>query len=239
MKNDAIINRLIVLAIVAVTSWPTTAWAGDILYSQPYDGTSPGVPAQIFTDSSPNYSSWSTQAFDDFTVTGGGWLVTGATFYGQEQGDPSQNVSVNMAFLTTPGFTTSGISGGTEDSSGNLNFTGLSMYLAPGTYWIDGWVDRPELTGGQWFWSLTDYGNPNGSEFYVQNPGGALIPGAMSPVTGSSVLGTLPADLAFTIFGQAVPEPSSILLFGIGAFGIMCACGTEILQAFTTRRPPA
>jgi hypothetical protein len=225
VKKNIIIASLIATAIVALMSWPVTARAG-ILYSQPYDGVSPGVPAQIFTDTSPNYSSWNTQAFDDFTVTGGGWLVTGATFYGQEQGDPSQNVSVNMAFLTTPGFTNNGITGGTEDTSGNLNFTGLGIFLAPGTYWIDGWVNRPELTGGQWFWSMTDAGSPNGSEFYIQNPGGALLmdangnPLAANPTPGSQVFGTLPSDLAFTIFGVAVPEPSSVVLLALGALGL-------------------
>ena len=82
---------------------------------------------------------------------------------------------MNMAFLTAPGFTNNGITGGTEDASGNLNFTGLSIFLAPGTYWIDGWVNRPELTGGQWFWDMTNVGNPIGSEFYIQNPGGKLL----------------------------------------------------------------
>jgi PEP-CTERM motif len=217
MNTRRILHRLHVLAIVALASWPATLRAGGILYSQPYDGTSPGAPAQVF----PDFPNYGTQSFDDFTVTGSGWLVTGATFYGQEQGDPSQNVSVNMAILTAPGFTSGGISGGTEDSSGNLNFTGLSMFLAPGTYWIDAWVVRPELTGGQWFWSLTDYGNPIGSEFYIQNPGGGLVPGATSPVPASQVLGTLPADLAFTIYGQAVPEPSSIMLLSIGVLGLI------------------
>jgi hypothetical protein len=225
MKNIAIIGRLIVLVIVALMSRPATSRA-DILYSQPYDGVSPGVPAQIFTDTTPPYASWSTQAFDDFTVTGGGWLVTGATFYGQEQGDPTQNVSVNLAFLSTPGFTTSGISGGAEDSSGNLNFSGLSIFLAPGTYWIDGWVDRPELTGGQWLWDMTDAGNPIGSEFFIQNPGGGLLmdafgnPLATNPTPGSQVFGTPPADLAFTIYGQSVPEPSGVVLLAIGALGL-------------------
>ncbi len=226
MKTNAVNGRLIALAIVALMSRPATSRAG-ILYSQPYDGTSPGVPSQIFTDTSPNYSSWNTQGFDDFTVTGAGWLVTGATFYGQEQGDPSQNVSVNMQFLSAPGFTTSGISGGTEDSSGNLDFTGLSLFLAPGTYWITGWVDRPELTGGQWFWDITDNGNPIGSEFYIQNPGGGLLhdangnPLAANPTPGSQVFGTLPSDLAFTIYGQAVPEPSSAVLLAIGGLGFL------------------
>ena len=134
MKTSTNNDRVIALAFIALMSWPAMAEA-DVLYTQPYDGVSAGVPAQIFTDTSPNYSSWNTQAVDDFTVTGSGWMVTGASFYGQEQGDPTQNVSVNMAFLTAPGFTNNGITGGTEDSSGNLNFTGLSVF----------W--RRELTG--------------------------------------------------------------------------------------------
>ena len=142
MKGKPIFARLTAAAIVVVMGWPAAAPAAT-LYSQPYDGTSPAVPSQIFTDTFPNYASWNTQAFDDFVVPAGGWIVTGATFYGQEQGDPTQNVSVNMQFLSAPGFTTSGISGGTEDANGNLNFTGLSMYLAPGTYWITAWVEPP------------------------------------------------------------------------------------------------
>ena len=236
MNNKKIVLRLIVATIVALLNWPAAAWA-DILYTQPYDGVSAGVPAQIFTDTSPNYSSWSTQAFDDFTVTGAGWIVTGATFYGQEQGDSSQNLSVNMAFLNAPGFTTNGISGGTEDSSGNLNFTGLSIFLSPGTYWIDGWVVRPELPGGQWFWDMTNAGNPIGSEFYIQNPGGGLLqdangnPLATNPTPGSQVFGTPPSDLAFTLFGQAVPEPSSVVLLAIGAIGLGGVAGRRSFRA--------
>ena len=102
----------------------------------------------------------------------------------------------------------------------------MSIFLAPGTYWIDGWVDRPELTGGQWFWDMTDAGNPIGSEFYIQNPGGGLLmdangnPLATNPTPGSQVFGTLPSDLAFTIYGQAVPEPSSVVILAIGVLGL-------------------
>ena len=149
-----------------------------------------------------------------------------------------------MPFLTAPGFTTRGITGGTEDANGNLNFTGLSIYLAPGTYWITGWVNRPELTGGQWFWDMTDVGNPIGSEFYIQNPGGGLLldangnPLAANPTPGSQVFGTLPSDLAFTIFGQAVPEPSSIVLLAIGSVALALmslGCRSRVRAV----RPPA
>jgi hypothetical protein len=33
------------------------------------------VPSEVFTDTSPNYTTYSTKAFDDVTVTGKGWLV--------------------------------------------------------------------------------------------------------------------------------------------------------------------
>jgi PEP-CTERM motif len=242
MRRNPIHSPIIAKAIVALLISSATARAGSVLYSQPYDGVSPAVPSQNFTDTSPNYTSWNTRAFDDFTVTGSGWLVNGATFYGQEQGDPTQNVSVNMQFLTAPGFTTGGISGGTEDASGNLNFTGLSTYLAPGTYWITGWVNRPELTGGQWFWDMTNAFNPIGSEFYIQNPGGALLqdgngnPLAANPTPGSQVFGTPPSDLAFTIFGEAVPEPSSIVLLAIGGVALMSLAWRSRVRSV---RPPA
>jgi hypothetical protein len=224
MRPKPIKISLLAVAMAALLSWPAGARAGTI-YSRPYDGVSPCVPSEVFTDTSPNYTTYSTKAFDDVTVTGNGWLVQGATIYGQEQGASSQNLSINLQFQSSalPDFNnTAGIiTGETEDPNGNLNFTGLNVFLAPGTYWISAWVVRPELPiGGQWFWYTTDAGSPIGSEVYIQNPGGSLIPGASIAVPGSTVLGTLPSDLAFTLYGSVVPEPSSVVLLAIGGLGL-------------------
>ena len=124
----------------------------------------------------------------------------------------SQNVSVSLQFATSPNFNNGAtVYTGTEDSSGNLNFSSLGVTLGPGTYWLTAWVTRPLLpTGGQWFWDETNLGNPNGSEFYLHNPGGQLI-GLTDPTAGSVVYGQPPGDLAFVIQGTSVvPEPASM-----------------------------
>jgi len=229
MRSKPIIGCLIVVAIVALMSRPARAQGG-ILWNQPYDGSSPGVPSQVFTDTDPlDYTNYNTQAFDDFKVTGNGWIVTGATFYGYEPFSANPAESVNMQFMAAPGPATSDAISGTEDDSGNLNFNGLNVYLAPGTYWIAAWVTRPELSDGQWFWNMTNYGSPVGSEFYIQNEDGGLLqdgsgnPLALTPTPGSLVFGTQPSDLAFTIYGQqaAVPEPSSLVLLVTSLVGLL------------------
>ena len=223
MKHSAI-NRPLAAAIVGLMTLAVPSAQAGALYSQPYDGTSPGAPSQMF----PDFTAFSTLAFDDFTIAPGTtWVVSGVTVFGQEQGDPTQNIGVFLQFQMTalPNFNdaTAPIYSGSEDTSANLNFTGQNITLGPGTYWITAWVQRPELsTGGQWFWSETNSGNPIGNEFYIQNPGGGLLGGlAVDATPGSVVYGQPPADLAFTIFGQAVPEPSSIVLLGAGAGGLL------------------
>ena len=153
--------------------------AGGILYTQPYDGVSPGVVSQTFPDS----LTYSTHAFDDVTVTGGGWNVQAVTIYGMETGNSSFNLSVSLQFQSTslPSYndTTDPIYTGTEDANGNLQFTNLNVNLSPGTYWITAWIDRPFYAGGnqgiQWFWDTTNAGNPIGSEYYLQNPGASFL----------------------------------------------------------------
>ena len=229
MKHSAIIRPLAAV-IVGIMTLAVPSARADILYTQPYDGTSPGAPSQMF----PDYPAFSTLAFDDFTIAPGtSWLVTGATVYGQEQGTRPRTSAFSFSFrrrrcrtsMTRPIRSIPG-----PRIRANLNFTGQNILLGPGTYWITAWVQRPLLpTGGQWFWSETDSGNPIGSEFYIQNPGGGLLGGlAVNATPGSVVFGQPQADLSFTIYGQAIPEPSSIVLLAAGAGGLL---------VFRRRRP--
>jgi hypothetical protein len=193
---------------------------GATLYTQPYDGTSPGTPSQVFTD----ISGASTKSFDDFVVTGGSWLITQVTIFGMEQGNPSQNVSVRLQFPTTANFSDPAPTfTGVEDANGNLVFSNLNVLLTPGTHLISAWVTRPELpTGGQWFWSETL--PVHGNEYIIHNPGGIMGFGT-SPIPGSQLTGTA-EDLAFTLVGSVVPEPSSLVLalIAVGTMGIAWWC---------------
>jgi hypothetical protein len=219
-------------ALACLLAWASPPARAAVLYSQPYDGVSPGSPSEVFTDTSPvNYTPFSTKSFDDFVVPGPGWIVNQVTIFGMEQGDPSQNTRLALQFQasSTPSFgdTTDTIfTTGTEDANGNLTFTLPNVFLAPRMYWITAWVVRAELpTGGQWFWDETT--PVHGSEFFIQNPGGLLVPGATNAVPASQVFGPPPRDLAFTISGNVVPEPPSSVLMVLGMLGLV-GCGRRL-----------
>jgi len=244
MKPNAIKGPLIA-AMVVLISWSATAAGAGILYNQPYDGNGFATVSQIFPPG--DFTAGSTLSFDDFNVTSPGWNVQGVTVYGLEQADPTQNQGIFLQIQSTslPSFspTTGPVYSGSEDMNpssptyGDLFFTGLNVSLTPGTYWLTAWVVRP-VAGGNWLWYFTDYGNPNGSEFLIQNPGGAFPanPGFTTLVGGSDFFGTAPSDLAFTITGSLVPEPSSVVLLGIGAL-CLGACAWRRRTLLHQRKP--
>jgi hypothetical protein len=244
MKHRIIQQVVTILALAWLSGWLAPCAPAGTLYSQLYDGSSPGVNSQIYTDNYGAPHSYSTKAWDDFVVpVGQTWIISQVTIFGQDQGNPAQNVSVNLQFQSanTPSyFDSSKIYSGSENanpngSTANLVFT-TPITLEAGRYWISGWVERPETLGnppgGQWFWNETDYGNPIGSDFFWQNPGTAwdtynqigdntsdIQPGNNWNVDGR------PADLAFQIEGIAVPEPASWCLLAIGA--VCCLAGSH------------
>jgi hypothetical protein len=258
MRHNNSKRTIITLAVALLAGWAAPRARAGVLYIQPYDGMSPGFNSQVYTDGYGGPFSYSTQAFDDVTVpTGQVWNITQVTILGQEQGNASANVSVNLQFQNAPpkfGSSAKTYTGteivGPPDSSGfntgNLVFT-TPITLTPGTYWITGWVVRPEALplnapGGQWFWYETNMNNPIGSEFYYQNPGGGyfvydglgVAPGTqLQP--GSNYNGYT-ADLAFEIDGFVTPEPSSWCLFGLGGFGLVMAGVRKRMNSLVRRQ---
>jgi len=214
----------LIAAVVLLAAWSAMPARAGILYSQPSSGSIYSADSQIFPTN--DFPAGSTLAFDDFVVPSPGWIVQGATAYGLEQANPALNQGVffQIESTTLPNFDNATVHpfSGTEDANGNLNFSGLNIILSPGTYWITFWVERP-VAGGNWLWHYADDGNPIGSEFLIQNPGGQLPDNLFNYTTlepGSVFFpGAPPADLAFTLFGGSVPEPSSVVLLGIGALG--------------------
>jgi hypothetical protein len=235
MKSSALKFQLITAIVVYSSVSATTARAGT-LFSQPYAGSPFAAVSQIFPQD--DFPAGSTLSFDDFNVTTPGWIIQGVTAYGLEQADPTLNRGVFLQIQSTslPSFfdTTDPIYKGTEDASGNLNFTGLNIVLGPGTYWLTAWVERP-VAGGNWLWNYTDDGNPNGSEFMIENPGGQYpgnLFGYTTLETGSTFFLTPPSDLALTITGGLVPEPSSLVLLAIGgAIGLGVCLASRFKQS--------
>lgn len=180
-----------------------------------------GVVAQDFTDF-PNYTTYE---FDDFVVGPAGWNVTRVTIYGVENGNSALTQSLHLRILDAPNANAAVIASvSVSPAAGhgpNLVFgNGVATLftLTGGTYWISAWVERPfGGGGGQWFWARN--GSSNGSEHYLHNPGGGFGYGT-NPVLGSVVFGS-PSDLGFTIEGELVPEPASMVALGAGLAGLL------------------
>jgi len=202
MKRHMRRGILAAILMVAAAGGSATVVRGDVLYQQ-----MPGIN-QVSSQTFPDYPDFSSYAFDDVTVGDSGWTVTKITIAGVDYGDPTQNAAVKLAITTGADFTLvtdDNTYQGVEDDSGNLVFDNLNLTFDPGTtFWITAWVERPSDPGGQWFWFSSNDGSPVGSEFIVQNPGGAFGFGT-DPVPGSSVFFGSPADLAFTIEGPVSP----------------------------------
>lgn len=205
-KAGFLISAAFVLAACASVS-------ADILWHQPYDGASPQVTSQKYTDA----IAQSVYLFDDFFVGSGGWTVNRVTVYGLETGSSAANAGVFLKLSAIAGINAPGqVFTGTQVGN-NLVFNLPDVYLTPSYQWLTAFVERP-MSGGSWRWNTTTPITVN--QFVVHNPGGGLGLGT-SPVLGSKLpqLAKKPKDLSFTIEGTqgccddcVIPELPSLML---------------------------
>jgi hypothetical protein len=99
---------------------------------------------------------------------------------------------------------------GSEDSSGTLQFDLGNYVLRAGSYWLTAYVTRPQSPSGMDQWFFDTFRPVNGSQAQLYNPGDGFGFGS-NPFPISDVLDH-PEDLAFTLSGNAVPEPSGLTL---------------------------
>jgi hypothetical protein len=192
----------------------------DVIVDQPYDGSSGGYVAQVF----PDFTAFSTFQFDDFS-TSDAYYVSRLFVPGSESGDTDENEAVIGEIwngLPDEGGTLI-MSGAGSQIGEDLEIDFAGQELAAGNYWITAYVQRQFLgdsdgdgqIGGQWYWNSTQPVNGSQSQFY--NPGGGFGVGTDS-IDGELLFGVA-ADMAFTLEGRLVPEPSSIALL---ATGLLC-----------------
>lgn len=180
----------------------------EVLVNQP--ANSNNVASQSFSD----FPSFTTFAFDDFTLTKNSSL-TSLKAFGTETGNSGLNTSVTAEIWSgLPGSGSALASfSGTEDASGNLTFNLGGYQLGAGTYWLTGYVTRAFGSGGgQWFFDTSE--PVTGAEAQFYNPGNGFGLGS-APIPVSR-LGIPASNLAFTLEGSAVPEPASLALAGLG-----------------------
>lgn len=189
-----------------------------ILWDQSSDISFVAVSAQDFTD----FPEYSTYQFDDFVVGAQGWFINRVTIYGFETGNNALTDSLELRILDAASANANVVASATISPAAghgaNLVFTfDTPIQLSAGTYWVSGWVVRPLVPGGQWFWYR--HNSLNGSEHFFHNPGGGNGQGT-DPLPGSRLAGSA-SDLAFTIEGELVPEPASIIALGVGLAGLL------------------
>jgi hypothetical protein len=179
-----------------------------------------------------NNGSWSqANTYDDFVVPAGGWLVTGVfsndlmSFTGTTQAywEIRSGVSAgNGGTLVASGTDTATQTATGRSGFGYTEYTvevdGLSLFLAPGTYWLT--VAPVGPGSGNSYVSTTSganaIGNPPGNDdnsFFNSSTFGANFTPA------SNYVGA-PADFSEGVLTGA-PEPGTLgMMFGAGLLGL-------------------
>jgi len=172
---------------------------------------------------------------DNFSVTGGGWIVSRISFFAYQTNatafsftgadaqivsglDP--NAGSSMLNLVNSPVSNGGVAGYrvTETTLDNLqrpiyrvDITGLNLNLAAGDYMMK-WGLYGSLASGPWAPPVAPYSAGDGFQ--------SLTNGAYNPALDGGT-GTLRVTFPFEVEYQAVPEPGTMIAVGAGIAGLI------------------
>jgi hypothetical protein len=188
-------------------------------YEQLYDGTSLGAASQRSV-SQVSGCSFETYMMDDFYTPNVRVAISDITAFGEQTvSNPNMGPrSTHFRIQQNPSFIKPGTIYGERHSNGlanlsggTLSFSGLSVVLDPGRYWLSMWVDCDAGLNGQWYWRSTTSG-PFLNPAMIHDVGGTWGIGT-DPIPVTDI--GLSRDLAFVLQYWPVPEPSTLLGTGI------------------------
>ncbi len=236
-------NKLVLsFAVAVVTPTVFAQWDQAALINGAGQGTGAIAGADLSKIEAPStlfgagaQTSSSNSVADDFTVTGGGWLVTGIRLYTYQTGatapsitgvnwaigsDPS--LSFNSATPTVSWWNPNGVGvyrvneTSTTDATRRIQEVYIDVEdftLSAGTYWLTFNLSGT-LASGPWVPRL-----PQSLSTFGANAQQSLSGGAFSALSDA---GTLEGyDIPFVIEAAPVPEPATMAALGLGVVALL------------------